>query len=98
MAVAAIEAPRLKLHSSKREAQGNIKARKSTVVDHGALWHGRDIMKSKQKRYAPEFRRIIVEPVRTGRKPRELTRNLACAPSRLRCGSSRKPRDAGGRR
>jgi transposase len=52
-------------------------------------------MASKQKRYAPEFRRKIVELVRAGRKPRELSREFGPTPWSIALWVKQEARDAG---
>ena len=47
-------------------------------------------MAKTNKRYAPEFRRRMVELVRAGRKPAELSREFGPTPWSFHCGSSRK--------
>jgi len=52
-------------------------------------------MASKQNRYAPEFRRKIVELVRAGLKPRELSREFGSTPWSIALWVKQVARDAG---
>jgi len=52
-------------------------------------------MASKQNRYAPEFRRKIVELVRAGRKPRELSKEFGPTPWSIALWVKQEARDAG---
>lgn len=52
-------------------------------------------MTNTQKRYAPEFRRQMVELVRAGRKPAELSKEFGCTPWSIALWVKQAARDAG---
>jgi transposase len=52
-------------------------------------------MPNKQNRYAPEFRRQMVELVRTGRKPAELSREFGASAWTIALWVKQAARDAG---
>ena len=54
-------------------------------------------MLKKQPPYAPEYRRQMVELVRTGRTPRELAREFECSASAIRNWVRQTDRDEGRR-
>ena len=54
-------------------------------------------MSKKQPPYAPEYRRQMVELVRSGRSPRELAREFECSASAIRYWVRQADRDEGRR-